>query len=140
MKIEIINPDSQVDAVLFKQTVIQVIEGENKTADYVNVVFMGNDELRTLKHEYFGLDVYTDVIAFNLNEPDEPLEGEIYLSLEQINLNAAHYKTTPGVELIRVLIHGCLHLCGYEDGTSQMKNQMTALEDKYLSQLAMGDS
>jgi rRNA maturation RNase YbeY len=96
---------------------------------------MEQDELRALKNEYFGLDVYTDVIAFNLNDASEGIEGEIYISITQINQNAKLYKTDTQTELYRVLIHGCLHLCGYEDNTDELKRIMTSKEDLYLSNL-----
>ncbi len=132
MQIEIIDPDPQADISLFEQIVIDVFTREHKAAEYVNVVFMEHDALRALKNEYFSKDVYTDVITFNLNESDDPLEGEIYLSFKQIELNAIKYKTAAQTELHRVLIHGCLHLCGYEDETVELKTQMTTLEDHYL--------
>ncbi len=135
MQIEIIDPDPEVDIDLMKKSVELVIGGEDKTSDYINVIFLGRKSLRKLKKEYFDLDVDTDVIVFNLNEPDEQLEGEIYLSLQQIKLNALRYGSDARNELQRVLIHGCLHLCGYEDKTSGQKAQMTLLEDRYLLKL-----
>ncbi|MEA3287131.1 MAG: rRNA maturation RNase YbeY [Candidatus Marinimicrobia bacterium] len=135
MQIEVIDPDPQTDTSLFKRGVELVFKGEHKTAEYVNIVFLKQDELRHFKKEYFDRDVYTDVIAFNLNDPDETIEGEIYLSMQQITLNAIKYKTDPREELYRVLIHGCLHLCGHEDETQGEKDQMTLLEDNYLSKI-----
>ncbi len=136
MQIEIIDPDPQADASLIKSSVELVFKGEHKIAEFVNVIFLQQTELRLLKKKYFNLDVFTDVIAFNLNDPHETIEGEIYLSMEQITLNAIHFKTDLGEELYRVLIHGCLHLCGYEDDTPEQKTQMTSLEDRYLAEIS----
>jgi rRNA maturation RNase YbeY len=135
MQIEIINQTDQVDTSLFKDIIDLVVEGEDHEGEFVNVIFMEQDELRALKNEYFGLDVYTDVIAFNLNDASEGIEGEIYISITQINQNAKLYKTDTQTELYRVLIHGCLHLCGYEDNTDELKRIMTSKEDLYLSNL-----
>ena len=99
----------------------------------IDIVFMDRDALRSMKNEYFDRDVYTDIITFNLNDHDQPIEGELYISFEQISQNAVQYETDSQNELLRVLIHGCLHLCGYEDDTKESKSQMTALEDHYLS-------
>ncbi|NQV30144.1 MAG: rRNA maturation RNase YbeY [Candidatus Marinimicrobia bacterium] len=110
----------------------QVLKGEHKTSEYINIIFLSRNELRRMKKEYFGLDVYTDVITFNLNDPDETIEGEVYLSYEQIKQNSHEFKTKLEDELIRVLIHGCLHLCGYEDDTDELKTQMTKLENQYI--------
>lgn len=133
MQIEIIDPDPQANTSLFKDLIKQVVTGEHRTSEYVNVVFMKRDDLRLLKKQYFAKDVYTDVVAFNLNEPHDPIEGEIYISFEQIKQNAALYKTETQNELYRVLIHACLHLCGYEDDTAEHKTHMTTLEDQYLA-------
>ncbi len=135
MQIEIIDPDPQANIHLFKNVIEQVMTGEHKTSEYVNVVFMKRDDLRLLKKEYFNLDVYTDIIAFNLNDPGEPIEGEVYLSFGQIKRNAIEYKTDTQAELYRVLIHGCLHLCGYKDDTIEQKAQMTVVENQYLGQI-----
>ncbi|MCF7823249.1 MAG: rRNA maturation RNase YbeY [Candidatus Marinimicrobia bacterium] len=135
MQIEVFNPDPLVDVSLINSSIELVFAGEKHELSFVNVIFMGHEELRKLKQEYFKLDVYTDVIAFNLNEPGRAIEGEIYLSMDQIKLNATQYKTDLHAELYRVLIHGCLHLCGHEDDTDASKQKMTKLEDHYLSML-----
>lgn len=132
MQIEILEPDPAADTSRFNQICEHVFQDEGKEVENINIIFMSRTDLRTLKNEYFGVDVYTDVITFNLNEEDEPLEGEIYLSFEQISENAKQFKTTKQDELHRVLIHGCLHLCGYEDETPAERAEMTALEDKHL--------
>lgn len=135
MQVEIIDPIAGLDETLFKTCVGSVLSGEDKTAEYVNIIFKSRDDLRLMKKEYFGRSVYTDVIAFNLNDPGEDLEGEIYLSHEQIRDNAVKFSTDPDEELLRVLIHGCLHLCGYEDETPALKDEMTRLENMYLQKL-----
>ena len=135
MQIEIINPDQGAETEQFISAITTVFADENQAANSVNVIFVSRDDLRHLKQQYFKMDVYTDVMAFNLNELAEPVEGEIYLSYEQIVQNAAEYATRTHDELYRVLIHGCLHLCGYEDDTPEHKQQMTRLEDHYLKKL-----
>lgn len=133
MNIEIIDPDPDIDISVFKSLIISVFKGEDKPASFINVIFMGKDQLRELKHQYFNLDVYTDVISFNLNDPGAEIEGELYLSFDQIQENAQEYATSVLEEVHRVLIHGCLHLCGYEDDTPGRKQKMTTLEDHYLA-------
>ncbi len=135
MNIDIIDPPGGISTSRFETCIESVFKGEKKTAEYVNVIFVGQDDLRLMKKEYFELDVFTDVIAFNLNEPDESIEGELYLSFKQIKDNANLYKTAELDEVMRVLIHGCLHLCGYEDDTVIQKDQMTQLENKYIKQM-----
>ena len=79
------------------------------------------------------MDVYTDVITFNLEDEGEPLEGEIYISWDRVKENAKIFKVDLDKELQRMIIHSSLHLVGYEDNTIDTKSKMTQLEDKYLS-------
>ena len=135
MQIEIIDPDPAADVHLFNRISEQVFKEAQQDVEYINIIFVSRSDLRTLKNEYFGLDLYTDVITFNLNEEGDAIEGEIYLSFEQITENSKQFKTDLQDELHRVLIHGCLHLCGYEDESPIEKNEMTALEDFHLDRI-----
>ena len=83
-----------------------------------------------MKKEYFNQDLYTDVIAFNIDH--NPFEGEIYISHDRIKDNAKKFNQSFEDELKRILIHGSLHLCGYDDQTPQDKSEMTSLEENYL--------
>ena len=89
-----------------------------------------DDSLRLMKKEYFNQDLYTDVIAFNID--DDPFEGEIYISHDRIKDNAKKFNQSFEDELKRILIHGSLHLCGYDDKTPTEKLEMTSLEENYL--------
>ena len=82
-----------------------------------------------MKKEYFKQDLYTDVIAFNLNSVEEDLEGEIYLSIHMIENNANDYSVTLENELKRVVAHGLLHLVGYKDERDQDKVKMIKMEN-----------
>ena len=90
-------------------------------------------KLLKLKKQYFQIDVLTDIITFNLEENGDPIEGEIYISLNRVSENAMEYKQDPDRELKRVIIHGFLHLLGYDDQTAEEKKAMTNLEDHYLN-------
>ena len=78
------------------------------------------------------MDVYTDVITFNLEDKGEPLEGEIYISWDRVKNNAQSLKVDVDEELQRMVVHSSLHLVGYEDETPDSKAVMTKLEEKYL--------
>ena len=90
--------------------------------------------LNKLKKNYFSLDQFTDVIAFNLEDKNEPIEGEVYISLDDVLDNSKKYKQLLDVEFKRVLIHGILHLLGLNDKTQEEKQHMNLLEEKYLKQ------
>lgn len=116
--------------------VAAVLDDAGAKAAGVQVVF-GNDEyLKDLKSRFLGQAVYTDVIAFNLNETDQPLEGEIYISPQRARENSRRYHQSYRRELLRLVIHGCLHLVGHEDDTPKQKSRMRVLEDHYLEGVA----
>jgi len=102
----------------------------------VQIVFSDDEHLRQLKKQFFDLDQYTDVIAFHLNEPDEVLEGEIYISMERARENSQAYHESYHRELLRLVIHGSLHLAGYEDHTRKDQEHMRRLEDHFLEAIA----
>ena len=99
----------------------------------ITFIFSNDDKLRKLKKEYFGEDVFTDTISFNLEEESDPIEGEVYISLERVSENAHTFNQDFITECKRIIIHGCLHLLGYNDESQKDKTKMIQLEEKYLS-------
>ena len=98
----------------------------------ISLIFVGQDELKEMKNKYFKKNVYTDIIAFNLNEDNEELDGELYLSLKTIENNATLYNDSLENEIKRVVAHGLLHLIGYEDSNSARKKEMTKIENNCI--------
>tara|TARA_X000001036_G_C20397056_1_gene691122 strand:+ start:296 stop:607 length:312 start_codon:yes stop_codon:yes gene_type:complete len=89
--------------------------------------------LSNLKKEYFNKNQYTDVIAFQMNkDSDNFLDGEIYISLDRALENSQTFEEPYEKEIIRLVIHGCLHLIGYHDKSLKEKQNMTKIEDKFL--------
>jgi len=74
----------------------------------------------------------TDVITFPLSEVDAPVIAEIYISIDRIKENAKKFNTQYQTELLRVMIHGALHLCGYGDKKASEKSKMRKQENYYL--------
>lgn len=112
--------------------VVAAFKDHGTAAAVVRVVFTDDEHLRRLKRQFFGQDSYTDVIAFNLNDPDEPLEGEIYISPERALENSRRYQEPYLKELRRLVIHGSLHLLGHDDASIEEQVRMRTLEDHYL--------
>lgn len=104
---------------------------------YINFIIVNDDTLRKMKKKYFDMDVFTDVMAFNLEEENEQLDGEIYISWERIVENAKTLKLDVNDEFKRILIHGVLHLIGFDDQTKKEKSEMTILENLYISKFNM---
>ena len=116
-----------------EQICINVLNNEGHDSGEVTFIFTDDESLRGLKKQFFDMDVYTDVITFNLEDEGEPLEGEIYISWDRVKENAKIFKVDLDKELQRMIIHSSLHLVGYVDNTIDTKSKMTQLEDKYLS-------
>ena len=113
---------------------VMVSEGISQ-ADLL-LIFGDDDLLADLKKKFFGLNHYTDVIAFRLNEYDEKnVEGEIYISLPRAKENANKFNQSFYKELGRLIIHGGLHLLGYKDDTKKNKLEMKKKEDLYLEEV-----
>ena len=101
----------------------------------ITIIFSDDEKLRKLKKKYFKLDLLTDTITFNLEDKNDPIEGEIYISIDRVLENSKIYKQNFNQEYKRVIIHSCLHLLGYKDKNYKEKLIMTNLEDKYLAKI-----
>ena len=125
---------NEFDIQLNKSSIQVLLENillDNKhNTGSINIIMTDDDTLRLMKKEYFNQDLYTDVIAFNID--DNPFEGEIYISHDRIKDNAKKFNQSFEDELKRILIHGSLHLCGYDDKSPKEKLEMTSLEENYL--------
>jgi len=95
----------------------------------ISIIISNKILLNKLKKDYFHLDQFTDVIAFNLEDGDNPLDGEIYISIDDILENSKTYKVSFNDEFKRIMIHGILHLLGLNDKTKEEKEKMTELEN-----------
>ena len=109
-----------------------VFKSEKYKDVYVSVILSDREYLSKLKKKYFNLNQYTDVIAFNLEEGDNLIDGEIYISIDDVYENSKLYSQSFDDEFKRVLIHGILHLIGYDDKEDKEIKKMRRLENKYL--------
>ena len=110
-----------------------ILKDNNQPEAVVTIIFSNDSKLQKLKKEYFDKDVLTDTISFNLEDEGDPIEGEIYISLERVAENSQAYKQDFIMECKRVIIHSCLHLLGFDDQLPEEKKEMTRLEDYYIS-------
>ncbi len=118
-----------------KSLIELVFTREGIVSAEVNLIFTDDDYLSELKQQFFRVGQLTDVIAFRLNDYSAPEpEGEIYISLPRARENAAEFGESFAREAARLIIHGSLHLLGYDDSTADEKQQMTAREETYLVQ------
>ena len=112
---------------------LKILLDHDKELDYANIVLMTDDELLEINRQYLNHDYYTDIITFNYAEEAQPLEGELYISVDRVKEYASANSVDYISELNRVMIHGFLHLAGYDDNTEIAKNRMQSLENQYIS-------
>jgi len=99
----------------------------------ISVVLVDNAEITRLNEQYLHHSGPTDVIAFRYER--EVLQGDIFVSHEQARRQAGDYEVTLNNELARLVIHGLLHLIGYEDGTPARRAAMRRRENRHLAEL-----
>ena len=115
------------------ELIIAVLTSEKKNTADVLVIFTSDKTLTDLKKKFFNKDHLTDVIAFRMNEyEEEKVEGEIYISIPQVEKNAKEFDQSYSKELARIIIHGSLHLLNYDDLTADAKIAMTEKENFLL--------
>ena len=103
----------------------------------INLIFTSDTYVSDLKKEFFSKNQWTDVIAFPLHsENEKSIEGEIYISLPTAKENAKLFRQPYSKELIRLVIHGSLHLLGIEDDTIKNKEKMVELEELFLNDIS----
>lgn len=119
---------------LIRSWLEDVITSEGRSAGDISVIFLSDDELLEINKKYLKHDYYTDVISFDYGEGDT-VEGEVYISYDRIKENADKFSSPVDLECKRVIVHGVLHLIGYDDHTKEERAGMTDLEDKYLAKL-----
>ena len=125
----------KINSQILKKLSSLVFVSESFNVGMVTYIFTDDNSLSSLKKKFFGLDVFTDVMAFNLEDENNELEGEVYISFDRVKDNAKAFNVDLEQEFKRVIIHGTLHLVGYEDKSSKEKNIMTKLENKYINQV-----
>ncbi len=120
--------------LLLKQFIKKIDKCEGNKISQLSFVFCSDSYLLDINRRFLNHNTLTDIITFNLNTnmPDKA-NGEIYISVDRIMENAKKYKTTNEAELHRVIFHGVLHLCGYNDKTQSQKRIMRIKEDFYLN-------
>jgi rRNA maturation RNase YbeY len=101
----------------------------------INFIFCSDDYLYNLNVEFLNHDSLTDIISFDCSVGKE-LHGDVFISVERVKENAKDYDVSFSDELNRVMIHGILHLCKYNDKTEEEKRLMREKENHYLSQFS----
>lgn len=115
-----------------KNFIQQVFKKEGKKLDFVNFIFCTDKVLLKINQDYLNHDFYTDIITFDLSK-NKSIQAEVYISIDRVRENARKLGVSFKSELHRVVFHGVLHLCGYNDKTKNEKKNIREKEDNYLN-------
>lgn len=116
----------------FKAWLKKIAEKEGFRINDLNYIFCSDQYLHKINLEYLDHDTYTDIITFDNSEEEKIIEGDIFVSIERIRENSINLNTLLEDETKRVIIHGLLHLCGYNDYSIEDKEKMRHLESDYI--------
>lgn len=113
-----------------------VAESEIRRIGNINIIFCSDDYILDINQRFLSHDYFTDIITFDYCE-GEFLSGDLFISVDSVRENAAEYGEDFKRELSRVIVHGILHLIGYDDHSEEEQKEMRAKEDYYLSLLEL---
>ena len=109
-----------------------VAESEIRRIGQISIIFCSDNYILDVNQQYLNHDYFTDIITFDYCEGDK-LSGDLFISVDSVAENALEYGTDFSDELNRVIVHGVLHLIGYDDHDEDDIAQMRSKEDYYLS-------
>lgn len=118
---------------LVKAWIKQIATNKGFKVNTLNYIFCTDDYLLEININYLNHDTFTDIVTFDQSEKNTEIEGDVYISVERVKENAKNLNTSYKEELLRVLVHGLLHLCGYKDKTENEKKEMRIEENISLS-------
>ena len=112
-----------------------VADGEGYTLGDVTYIFCSSEVHRKMNIDFIGHDYFTDIITFDYSDRKgtRVVSGDIFIDVETVADNAHIYGATAREEMLRVVVHGVLHLCGQKDKSPRAEKQMHRKEDKYLA-------
>ena len=119
------------DSEFFVSAIIDLIHSENKILGDITLLFCDDTHILKINKEHLNHDYYTDILTFDYCA-DNTISGELLISWDTIQSNALKYKVDKQTELKRVVFHGVLHLCGYNDKNKEEKQLMRSKENECL--------
>jgi rRNA maturation RNase YbeY len=130
------HPERSLDEAALARLLRHVADAEGFALRSLGVVLADHETVHRLNREYLAHDYVTDVLSFSLDEEataDRVIDGEVYVDLDTAAERAPEFGTTFEDEARRYVVHGLLHLMGYDDATDAERAAMRRLEDHYLS-------
>ena len=101
----------------------------------INVILVSDDHLLEMNRKYLNHDYFTDIITFDTSEGNT-ISGDLYISVDRVAENASQFKVSTSNELHRVMVHGLLHLCGFDHEVDEKEEKvMFDWEEKLVAQI-----
>ncbi len=135
LKVKLSNRKKEIEGIRvgeLEKLIGELLQDEKKKLGEIEIIFLDDQELLKINKDFLNHNYFTDVITFDYNRKDK-IGGDIFISTEAVKRNAKRFREEYETELIRVIIHGVLHLAGYNDNTTIEKREMTRKEDFYLN-------
>ncbi|MFN8210857.1 MAG: rRNA maturation RNase YbeY [Bacteroidales bacterium] len=114
-----------------RDLIVRVISEEGNFSGDLNFILADDNAILNINRQFLNHNWFTDVISFNYGKEEK--FGEVYISVDTVRTNALNYNVSYKREILRVMIHGTLHICGYEDDTERKKLKMHEREDYWLN-------
>ncbi|MFK8282337.1 rRNA maturation RNase YbeY [Capnocytophaga cynodegmi] len=116
---------------VFQTWIEKIIVSEEKKLGELNYIFCDDNYLHQINVQYLDHDTLTDIITFDYTE-EQTISGDIFISVERVADNAKDFDVDFQTELLRVMAHGVLHLCGYKDKSDAESKQMRSKEEEKM--------
>lgn len=110
----------------------RVSSSESKSVAEINYIFCDDDYLLDINQKYLNHDTYTDIITFDYSVGNV-LQGDIYISIDRVSENASEFSVPFEEELLRVMAHGILHMCGFKDKSADDISLMREKENEKIT-------
>ncbi len=117
---------------LHKSWIRRVITTHARVPGSINYIFCSNTSIREMNRKYLNHNYFTDVITFDYSEGNF-VSGDVFISIDQVRINAGIFHEGFEEELKRVMIHGVLHLAGFDHSTPEEQSEMWMIQDRLLS-------
>ncbi|MEO5564499.1 MAG: rRNA maturation RNase YbeY [Chitinophagaceae bacterium] len=125
-------PVTLTERTRLKEYISSIFKKEKRQLKSINYIFCSDERLLEINKQFLKHDYYTDIITFRLSNKMSPVEAEIYISVPRVKDNSLMLKENFKRELLRVIFHGALHLCGHKDRSPKEKELMRKKENLLL--------
>ena len=132
------HPTRRVRLAFLRQLVLRVLAAEGRAYQEIDLVLVDAETMRGYNRDYHSADESTDHLGFQYDAPEGRVSGDIFVCLDDVAEQAGGYGVTFRREVAKVVVHGVLHLCGWNDGSPARRKRMHAREEELLNGLEPG--